>query len=522
MMAGTKKNEFPIIDMRDVDENREKPTGKDTHATGGRQIARFLGEFLYPPVKRTDIVGYGQSLTQRHPDITRKEIRELAARDIGPATLMAVALLTGIVAGVAASLLKLGISFLSRSLTGLFRADGLNWWLILMPAAGLILVGIFQRYIIHRLISHGDDRLRHDFATNRCYLPLSLTYNPIIACTVTLGFGGSAGSEGPIAYSGAAIGSNIGALFRISPGKVRMLTAIGAGAGIAGIFKAPIGGVLFTIEVLGIELTTVAVAALVVSCVAASLTAYLLSGCTPDIPFHHAAQISLDNFPLILLFGIVCGLYSSYYAGSMGILSRYLGKLRNPWVKNIIAGLSIGLMTFCFPPLYGEGYGVVAHLLDGNWSDLASGGLFHGIGNHSMLLLAVAFGTIAAKSFATAATNDGGGVAGDFAPTIMAGSVVGFFYAYLLESLCGITLPVSDYVFMGMAGILAGAVRAPLMAMFLVTEMATMGYGQFMPVAIVATLSYLTVCLVKFIGRKRSPDSRHGGYKAPRREDPRG
>ncbi len=483
-------------------------------------LSVFLGEFLYPPVKRNDITGYGQTISERCPEISQEEIKELSSRETTPAMLMVISLMTGIVTGMAAYLLKSAISAVGSALTQTFVRNAMNWWLILLPLTGIVLTGIYQRYILHRQISHGDDRLRNDFASNRCYLPVSLTYNPLIACTITLGFGGSAGSEGPIAYSGAAIGSNIGALFRISPKQVRMLTAIGAGAGIAGIFKAPIGGVLFTIEVIGIEMTTAAVTALVVACVAASLTAYLLSGCTPDILSHNTSQISLDNFPLILLFGVVCGLYSSYYAGSMGIVNRYLGKLRNPWIKNILAGLSIGLMIFCFPPLYGEGYGVVAHLLDGNWGDLSSGGIFHRIGNHSMLLLLVAFGTIAVKSLATAATNDGGGVAGDFAPTIMAGSVVGFFYAYLVEYLCGIPLPVSDYVFMGMAGILAGAVRAPLMAMFLVTEMATMGYGQFMPVAIVATLSYLTVCLVKFIGRMRLQDSRHGGYTAPHREDP--
>lgn len=487
--------------MREPDENRESPL-RDRIGGGKRNaLMRFLREFLYFPQERPQITSYAQNLKERYPGITPAEVKQICSRDINPAALMFAALLTGIVSGTAATLLKLGISGLSRLLTGLFRGDSVNWWFILLPVAGLLLCGIFQRYVLHRDISHGDDRLRHAFAMKKCYMPVSLTYNPLIACILTLGFGGSAGSEGPIAYSSAAIGSNLGAFFKISPNKVRILTAIGAGAGIAGIFKAPIGGVMFTIEVLGIGMNTLAVAALVVACVASSITAYLLSGCTPDISFHHASQISLDNFPLILLFGIVCGLYSCYYSGSMTLVGKYLGKLRNPWIKNTLAGLSIGLMIFCFPTLYGEGYGAIAQLLDGHWSELYTGGVFHGIGGGAIMLLAVALGTMAVKGLATAATNDGGGVAGDFAPTIMIGSVVGFFYAYCLETLCGVHLPVADYVFLGMSGILAGAVKAPLMAMFLITEMATMGYEQFMPVAIVATLSYLTVCLVNFIGR---------------------
>lgn len=487
--------------MREPDEKRNRLLPEGKGGEKGNAVMRFLREFLYFPQKRPQIQSYGQNLAERYPDLTSQEVKQITSRDINPASLMLLALFTGLLAGVAATLLKFGISGLSKFLTGLFRGNDVNWWLILLPVVGIVLCGIFQRYILHRQIFHGDDRLRHAFAMNKCYMPVSLTYNPLIACIITLGFGGSAGSEGPIAYSSAAIGSNLGAWFKVSPNKVKILTAIGAGAGIAGIFKAPIGGVMFTIEVIGIGLNTLAVAALVVACVASAITAYLLSGCTPDIPFHHATPVTLDNFPLILLFGVACGLYSCYYSRCMQMTGKWLGKLRNPWIKNVSAGLAIGLMIFCFPTLYGEGYGSVAQLLDGNWDNLATGGLFHGIGNHSTLLLAVAFGTIAVKGFATASTNDGGGVAGDFAPTIMVGSVVGFFYAYLLQTLCGIQLPVADYVFLGMAGVLAGAVKAPLMAMFLITEMATMGYGQFAPVAIVATLSYLTVCLVNFIGR---------------------
>lgn len=485
-------------------------------------ISRFLQRFLYPPRGGVNVVSYGETLEQRFPGLSPAQAKRIRCTHTPPAMLMLVALLTGVGAGIAAALLKFSIATLGKGLTSFFSGGSLNWWLIILPPVGLLLAVAYQRFLLHRDIFHGEDRLRGAFTSRRTYLPSDLTYSPLIASTLTLGFGGSAGSEGPIAYSGGAIGSNAGALFRLDPKAVRMLTAIGAGAGIAGIFKAPIGGALFTIEVLGVAMTTVSAIALVVACVASSLTAYLLSGCTPDIPFHHAAQISSDHFPLILLFGVFCGLYSAYYSGTMRQVRKWLGKIANPWVKAAIAGGTVGILVFLFPQLYGEGYGLVGQLLNGGWDDLTSGGIAMSLTGRGATLLMAAGGMMLTKCIATSATNNGGGVAGDFAPTIMVGSVVGFFYAYTLNDLCGLPLPVADYVFMGMAGILAGAIRAPLMAMFLVTEMATMGYGQFMPVAMVATLSYLTVCMVRFIGRKWSQGSPHGGCKAPHREDPQG
>ena len=476
--------------MREENETRPVSGTSDRINRGGRSIGRFLQDFLYPPLRRNDLQSYGQSLAERSPSLTKAEKERIITRNIG----------------------KWGIASFSRLVTGFFHEGSLNWWFLLLPVMGLILVGLYQRHVIHREISHGDNRLRNDFILNRCYLPTSTIYNPIIACILTLGFGGSAGSEGPIAFSGAAIGSNVGAFLRISPSKVRMLTAIGAGAGIAGIFKAPVGGVLFTIEVLGIELTTAAVAALFLACVAASTVAYLLSGCTSDISFPDAIHISYDNIPMLILFGVICGIYSTYYSSTMGLVGTWLGRIRRPLIKNITAGIAVGCLVFLFPPLYGEGYGLGTSLLDGKWDSLVAGGILGGVASSPWVFLLGAFAIIA--------TNDGGGVAGDFAPTIMIGSVAGFFYAGVLNDCFGMSLPVADYVFMGMAGILAGAVRAPLMAMFLVTEMATTGYGQFVPVAIVASLSYLTVCLFRFIGRKRSQGSPHGGCKAPHREGP--
>lgn len=453
-----------------------------------------MKDWLYPPEDHPEVKGYGRTLEERFKDAPTAELQKISREHTSRMAIMVVALLTGLACGAAATLLKLCIGTVGRWLTAEFNPTAHNWWLIGLPMIGLLISDVYQRYVIRKQISHGEGRLRNDFARHACYLPIAITYSPILAATATLGFGGSAGSEGPIAYTGGAIGSNIAAWFRTSPATVRAMTAIGAGAGIAGIFKAPVGGALFTIEVLGIGMNIIAISALFVACITSGLTAYFLSGRVSDIGFPNPVHIPTDILPMVILLGVVCGVYSFYYSKTMKLTQRGLWKIRNPWVKNLLAGAFIGLSIFLFPPLYGEGYGAVAHLLGGDYSNLLSGSILHGIGSLPVALSLTALGILLVKSFATSATNNGGGVAGNFAPTIMIGSVVGFLFAYICNQWLGMNLPIPSFVFMGMAGILAGAIRAPLMAMFLVTEMAAFGYREMLPVAIVASLSYITVC----------------------------
>ncbi len=482
-----------------------------TDPTSGTPYLRKLGNFLKaivcPPAKATDAGGYGETIAERYPSMSRQAIKHISRQHPGILTLIFISILTGFVTGIAAHLLKTGIGSLSSLLTAAFNPAKGNVWLILLPLAGIVLTGIFQRYVIHRAIYNGEDRLCDDFLRNRCYLPVSLTYTPLLASTVTLGFGGSAGSEGPIAYSGAALGSNIAAWFRLPPRHVRTLMAIGAGAGIAGIFKAPVGGVLFTIELHKLTMSSLSVVGLFAACVTSALTAFLMSGDTFDVPFPSPVTIDLTLVPILILLGVFCGLYSVYYSAVMQKIKKLCYTVRNPWLRNIGAGLTVGFLVFLFPPLYGEGYGIVGELLSGNWAHIAAGSCFtdgylsleEGAGVLPLLLIPL--GIILTKAFATSATNSGGGVAGDFAPTLMAGSVAGFLFAATLNHLCGTDIPVADCVFFGMAGVMAGAIRAPLMSIFIVTEMATSGYGLLLPVTVVAITSYTAVCSVSYLTR---------------------
>lgn len=441
---------------------------------------------------------------------------------------LAATVMTGVVVGCAATLLKGSIAGLTQLVSDFCKAikmwigiagentpnwmgmdganNGFSWLVGMMPMVGILLAGVYQRRILRREISYGEYRLLCDLRQGDCRLPVVLTYAPLLAATVTLGFGGSAGSEGPIAYSGGAIGSNFGQRLRLPTEDISYLTAIGAAAGIAGIFQAPIGGALFAIEILGLPMTGAALCSLFAACIISSSTANLLSGTTANIPaiLH---PISIDStiklLPIILLFGLFCGLYSRYFSLVMRITRKALERISAHWLRCLVAGATVGLTVLLLPGLYGEGYNIIQQLLTVP-AEAASRQLTTPLlpSNFALAPLLTAFGMLILKGIATSATTNGGGVAGDFAPTIMIGAVAGFLFATAANMVSGNQLPISDFVLMGMAGVLAGVVKAPLMATFLITETATMGGGLLLPIAIVAYISYLMVRALSLIDRK--------------------
>lgn len=416
---------------------------------------------------------------------------EWRRRHVGDTPFMFIlACVTGLFTGTTAFLLKRSIATVSGWLTERFSDYGPDYTFLFIPLAGILLSGIFMRYVIHRNIAHGVRKMILGFRQRVYRLSGKLIYSPFIASTFTLGFGGSAGSEGPIATTGAAIGSNIGKACRLSPHLLIIMTGCGAGAGIAGIFKAPVGGMLFTLEVLQLPLSTVAVIALLVACLTSALTAYILSGCTIDLAFS-APMPTFDTalLPWALLLGVFCGCYSLYYSYIMKKVENFLNRLGNPWVKNLVAGGILSLLVFLFPALYGEGYGIVGKIINGHGSDIANGTFLTSALPDAWVLIVIAAGILLAKCFATSSTNSGGGVAGDFAPTLFAGSVAGFFFATLLNTLFGLQLPVGILALLGMAGVMAGAIRAPMMAIFLTTEM-TASYSFLLPVVVTATVAF--------------------------------
>lgn len=405
--------------------------------------------------------------------------------------------IVGLITGCGAFALKWLTAVISRAVTAGLQADSIPWRFLILPLAGIIIVGCFQQYILRRNIDHGTDRINEALTTRRYLLPLTSTFGPIIASAITLGMGGSAGSEGPIAYAGASIGSRLGHFFRLSPKHMAAIVAIGAGAGIAAIFKAPVGGMFFALEVLTISLGPISTVALVVACLTAGMTAYTLSGFTPDLSFTAVPAFSPVLLAWALPLGIICGFYARFYSGVMNRLTRFYEAIRHPWLKWTLSGAALAIMVFLFPALFGEGYKAIGEILDGRGAAaLGYAGVVNLIPGltPAMKVMILAGGIALVKSFATASTNSGGGVAGDFAPTIFAGAILGFFLVAVAEAL-GLALAPAAIVFMAMGGVMAGAVRAPLMAMFLVAE-TTGAFSLFMPLALTSAISYLILRLL--------------------------
>lgn len=404
-------------------------------------------------------------------------------------TLVASVLL-GLVTGLAAGGLKWVIARVSEMLTGSMSAMGVNYRLLWIPVVGILATGVITRYLFRRNLAHGVEHLKAKLRRGDYMMRPQAMFSRFVASAVTLGFGGSAGSEGPIASTGAAIGSNLGRGMGLSGRGLMIMVGCGAGAGIAGIFKSPIGGALFTLEVLGMVLTTVSVLALLICCIVSALTAYVVSGCTLDVPFSPGVPFDNSLWGVVVLLGVATGLYSRFYRGVMRCNGAFLTGVRNVWVRNLVAGVMLGVGVFLFPSLYGEGYGVARGLLAGDAGSIVSCGLFAGEALDGWGVAVVAAGILAVKGFVTSATNSGGGVAGDFAPTLFAGAVVGWLFAHVYNLLfAGAAVPEGYFALFAMAGVMAGAIGAPLMAVFLVMEM-TGSYYLLLPICITAAVSY--------------------------------
>ena len=407
------------------------------------------------------------------------------------------ALLTGIASGLAAVLLKTLIGTISAMLTSRLSISEDNYLYLITPIIGIFIVGVYMRYVVKDNISHGVTQVLYAISQNKSRLKLHNTYTSVVASSITIGFGGSVGAEGPIVNTGAAIGSNLGSLFRMSPQILMMLVGSGAAAGVAGIFKAPIAGMLFAIEVLMIDLTTVSVMPLLISSITAATVSYIFTGYNPEFVFDQSEAFLTNRIPYTIVLGIVCGFTSLYFTKVIGKMESLFSKIHNPWYKFAFGGVILSGLIFCFPPLYGEGYEAITDLLTGDPSTLFDGSVFYSLHDNVWFVLLFLLMIILTKVFATSATNGGGGVGGTFAPSLYVGCMTGFFFAYLINTLGlfpGDGLSCKNFALMGMAGVMSGVMHAPLMGIFLTAEM-TGGYQLFLPLLIVSTISYCTVRL---------------------------
>ncbi|MDE5940574.1 MAG: chloride channel protein [Muribaculaceae bacterium] len=407
---------------------------------------------------------------------------------------MILSLIVGLLAGIAAMALKWLIHVISGALTSDMQISEGNYMYIVYPVIGVLLVCLYVRFVVRDDISHGVTRVLYSISQNKSRLKPHNMYTSIVASSITIGFGGSVGAEGPIVYTGSAIGSNLGQAFRLSPRVLMILVGCGAAAGIAGIFKAPIAGMLFTLEVLMLDLTTVTVMPLLIASITAASVAYVFTGYDLEFFFVQSEPFVTTRIPFFIGLGIACGLISLYFTKVMFMMESFFKKyLAVPWKKTLMGCVILATLVFLFPPLYGEGYGAINSLLNGDPSSIVDGSIFYGDRNSVTFIIIYIGLIILFKGFATSATNGGGGVGGTFAPSLYVGCMTGFFFAYLINNLgFGMDLSVKNFALMGMAGVMSGVMHAPLMGIFLTAEM-TGGYELFLPLLIVSTLSYGTI-----------------------------
>ncbi|MDE6197683.1 MAG: chloride channel protein [Muribaculaceae bacterium] len=405
---------------------------------------------------------------------------------------LVLALLVGVCSGVAAIVLKFLIHYISTVLTRGVNLESGNWIYILLPAVGVVITALYVRYVVRDDISHGVTRVLYAISQNKSRLKRHNIYTSVVASSVTIGFGGSVGAEGPIVYTGAAIGSNLGRVFRMSPRILMILVGCGAAAGIAGIFKAPIAGMLFTLEVLMLDLTAMSVMPLLIASITSTTIAYVYTGYEFEFFFAQTENFYTSRIPYVILLGIVSGFASLYFTRVMNMMENFFRRFKNRWFKTLVGCCILSALVFFFPPLYGEGYGAIVGLLAGDTSSIVNGSIFYS-DRYEVWFLALFIGlVIATKAFATSATNGAGGVGGTFAPSLYVGCMTGFLFAYIVNHLGLVELSTKNFALIGMAGVMSGVMHAPLMAIFLTAEL-TGGYELFLPLLIVSTISYGTI-----------------------------
>ena len=407
------------------------------------------------------------------------------------------AFIVGLLSAFAAFILHGIINLIVALLTGRFSSDAANWLYLVYPVVGIYLTSLFVRYIVRDDISHGITRILYAISSNKSRLKSHNTWSSVIASAITIGFGGSVGAEAPIVLTGSAIGSNLGQVFHLDRKTLMTLVGCGAAGAIAGIFKAPIAGLVFTLEVLMIDMTMSSLLPILVSCVTATCFTYILSGDAALFSFHLDNEWNVQRIPACLLLGIFCGLASLYFIRTMSFAEGIFARFKNrPYVKLAIGGTMLSLLIFLFPSLYGEGYHSINLLLNGkteaDWGEILNGSLF--AGQSSMIIFYVAL-VLLTKVFATSATNGAGGCGGTFAPSLFVGCFAGFLFSRLWNIYqIGVYVPEKNFALMGMAGVMSGVMHAPLTGIFLIAEL-TGGYNLFLPLMIVSVSSYLTIII---------------------------
>ncbi len=400
-------------------------------------------------------------------------------------------LIVGLLSALAAAFLKYSIHYLHVILISGINGGSRSLLYLAYPLIGMFLAFLFVKYVVKENISHGISRILFSISRNRSHLNPHNTWSSIVASTLTIGFGGSVGAEAPIVLTGSSIGSVIGKFFKLNYKNITLLIGCGAAGAVSGIFKAPIAGIVFTLEILMLDLTTASIVPLLISSVTAATVAYFLMGDKVLLSFNIEGAFNISNIPWYLLLGIISGLISLYFSKMTLFLEGSYGKIRNSHLRLILGGIVLGGLIYLFPPFYGEGYDSIMSLLQGNSGQLLADSIFSSYSSEFLVIILFMACLVLFKVIASSSTNGGGGVGGIFAPTLFIGGVNGYVFASLLRKITSVDLPDNRFVLVGMAGMMAGVMHAPLTAIFLIAEI-TGGYSLLIPLIITSTAAYIT------------------------------
>lgn len=402
------------------------------------------------------------------------------------------ALVVGIFSGVAALILKNLIHFIAEELIHVITVDGFSYLYLLYPFIGILIAVLFVRFIIRDDIGHGVSKILYSISKKGSKLKSHKTYSSMVASSLTIGFGGSVGAEAPIVLTGASIGSNLARIFKLRYKYITLMVGCGAAGAIAGIFNAPMAGIVFTLEVLMLDLTMAFLIPLLISAVTATVLSYFFMGDGVLLRFSQVAPFEINTIWIYILVGIFTGLLGIYFTRvTMFLESRY-ANIKNWFVRLSVGAIVLGILIFLFPPLWGEGYQSINSVFNNQGSDLLQNSLFAQWSDNPYVILLVIAGIILFKVAAMSATTGAGGNGGIFAPTLFVGAIAGYFLVLLLNTFFELGVPENNFALAGMAGMMAAVMHAPLTGIFLTAEI-TGGYGMFIPLLITSTVAYVTI-----------------------------
>ncbi len=405
---------------------------------------------------------------------------------------MILSVVVGFAAGLGAVIIKRSVGLIEHLLTEGFTDDIHNYLYFIYPGIGIFIVVLFNKFILRKPVGHGIPNVLYAISKNSSLIKAYQMFASIITSSITVGFGGSVGLEGPTVSTGAAIGSNIGRVLRLDYRRITLLVGCASAAAMSAIFKSPIAAVIFALEVLMLDLTMAALVPLLISSVTAALVSYVFMGQYTVYNFQVIEQFNLGNIPFYIILGILAGLISLSFTKIYNFVEDAFDKIKS-WYAKLILGVTIlGVILFFLPSLYGEGYDVVSSSLKGDYSELFKNSMFYDYSENTIAIILMFVAVIFLKSIATSATFGAGGIGGIFAPTLFIGANTGLLLGEILRYLGYETVIASNFALIGMCGLIAGVLHAPLTAIFLIAEL-TGGYQLFIPLMIVSTISYTTI-----------------------------